>query len=235
MNFGKKRGNIRLIWFGHSCFKIEINETSLFFDPVKKNNLLLTDLNPEKEDNISAIFISHDHWDHYNPETIIALFSQVTKIFCPLSVINQIYHQLTFKVDSIKEFEELRERVLPTKKGDVIEINSLSIKCLDASEGLSFLIDSVGKKLLFMGDSVATKEMIKEKPDVLFFPIWAVRGEEAELDDFLELAKNRLCIPMHYHQSQNALPNFYVDIREIKELLNNINMEILDKNKIYYL
>ena len=85
-----------------------------------------------------------------------------------------------------------------------------------------------------MGDSVATKEMIKEKPDVVLFPVWAVRGEEARLDEFLELASTALCIPMHYHTHTDGLPNFYIDEKEVEKLLpGNIELMILARNEVH--
>ena len=231
----KKESDLRLIWFGHSCIRMQINDILLFFDPIKKNNMLATILDPKKQNSISAIFISHDHWDHCNPETILALCSPKTKINCPLSVIDQIYHQMTFEVNNLKDLKKEKKRIVPVKIQDIVKIDQIQVKCLTASEGLSFLILVKDKKLLFMGDSNATKEMKKENPDVILFPIWAVKGEEAKQEEFFELAENSLCIPMHYHQSPDALPNFYVDIGEIKRSLRDLKVKILEKNKVYNL
>ncbi len=117
------------------------------------------------------------------------------------------------------------------KPDDILLINDFKIKCLAAQEGLSYLLLVDDRKLLFMGDSPATSEMISESPDIILFPIWAVKGEEAELDDFLKLAQDSLCIPMHYHTSSEALCNFYADLKEIKELLPDVNLKILIRNE----
>lgn len=195
--------------------------------------MLGTKLHPVKEKEASAIFVSHEHWDHYDAGTIIALSSSRTKIFCPMSVVNSLAHRMTFEVGDLKELQKCMERIVTVKKEDILEIGEIKIKCLEASEGLSFLIVGGGKKLLFMGDSIATKEMIKERSDVVLFPIWGVKGEEANLEDFLELAKGKICIPMHYHTIPNALPNFYIDMKEIMELLPLVNIKILEKNRTY--
>lgn len=234
MDLNGANGDIRLTWFGHSCFKIEIDEKSLFLDPVRRNALLGTTLEPLKERRVSAILVSHDHWDHYDAETIMALAPANTSIYCPRSVANSLSHRMTFDVNDINELEKLQERLIIVKKGDIIKINEVTVKCLEASEGLSFLMLGIDKKILFMGDSVATNEMIKEKPDVVLFPVWAVRGEEAKLEEFLELAMVSQCIPMHYHTSQEALPNFYIPPQNIQELLpSNMNVKILEKDRPY--
>ena len=235
LNKNNERSIIRLKWFGHSCFRMEINKTCLFFDPVRKNNLLGTTLEPQKEKYVTAIFVSHDHWDHYDAETIIALCSADTEIFCPTSVANSLLHRMTFEVSNIQELNKLKEKVVTLKKEDIIKINELQIICLEASEGLSFLIVDYDKKLLFMGDSVATKDMIEQKSNVILFPVWSVKGEEARTEDFLALAEGKLCIPMHYQTTPNALPNFYVDIKEIMELLPQVNIKVLEKNRTYHI
>ncbi|UCG69754.1 MAG: MBL fold metallo-hydrolase [Thermoplasmata archaeon] len=231
LNGDEKGYNIILEWFGHSCFTIDINGIYLYLDPVRKNPLICTTLEPRKNMNANAILVSHEHWDHFDAETILALGSSQTKIFCPNPVANSLEHRLTFEASNLKELKNLSVRIKPLKSEDVIQLDVLKIKCLEASEGLSFLIFFRDYKILFMGDSVATDEMIKEKPDVILFPVWAVKGEEAKLKEFLELAKESLCIPMHYHTSQDALPNFYIESEELFRLLpKNIRIEVIERN-----
>lgn len=226
--------DLNVEWFGHSCFKFTVKNKIYFFDPIRENKMLLTTLKPEKESKPDFIFVSHEHWDHYNARTTLALYSRQTKIYCPIQVAEPLIYEMSFEASHQNEFRKLIERIAPVKQGDIIKSDDVQIKCLAASEGLSFMIVHKGKKVLFMGDSVATPEMIMEKPDIILFPIWAVKGEEAKLEEFLELARERLCIPMHYHTSKDSLPNFYATIEEIKEILpKNINLKILIKNKIY--
>jgi L-ascorbate metabolism protein UlaG (beta-lactamase superfamily) len=221
---------IRMTWFGHSCFKFGINEDSLYFDPVRKNIVLGTTLEPQKE--TSSIFVSHEHWDHFDAETILTLCTPRTEIYCPRSVVGPLSLRMTFERDSPEEIKKLTGQITPLKRDDIIKINSAKIKCLEASEGLAFLIIHKDKKVLFMGDSVATSEMITEKPDVILFPVWAVKGKEAKLEEFIELSKDSLCMPMHYHTNPDGLPNFYADIQEIQGLLKEVNLKILKKNKM---
>jgi L-ascorbate metabolism protein UlaG (beta-lactamase superfamily) len=232
VNENRKEGLI-LQWFGHSCFRININETSLFFDPVRKNNLLRTILDPKKENSPSAVLISHEHWDHCDPDTLIALCSKSTIIYGPKSIENPIIHGLSFEMDELEELKEATKRISMVKPHDILLMNDIKIKCLEAQEGLSYLLLIDDRRLLFMGDSVATPEMISEDPDVILFPIWAILGEEAKLDDFLTLAQSSLCIPMHYHTTSSALPNFFVDLKKVRELIPNVDLKILNRNETF--
>jgi len=226
------KNSIKLEWFGHSCYRMEIEEELLFFDPMRRNKLLDTTLDPEKEKNVSAIFVSHEHWDHNDSETIMALCNADTQIFCPPPVALSLSHRLTFEAYNLDEHQSLTDRIKIVKPKDVVERNNAKIKCLEASEGVSYLIIH-DKKILFMGDSVATEEMAEEKPDVVLFPVWAVRGEEAKPEEFLRLAKTSLCIPMHYHTNIDGLPNFYIHGNELENLVpDNIEMRIVKRNKI---
>jgi len=224
---------IKLEWFGHSCFRFEIDGTVAFFDPVKRNRLLDTTLDPEKEENVSAVFVSHDHWDHYDNETIMTLCKKDTNIYCSPSVELSLSHRMTFEAENLDEHESLTNRIHPVKPNDIVDLGYMKVKCLEASEGISYLIIH-DKKILFMGDSVATEEMIKEEPDVVLFPVWAVRGEQAKLDELLELASTAQCIPMHYHTNTYGLPNFYIDEKELEKLLpGNLEMTIIKRNEFF--
>ena len=226
---------INVKWFGHSAFQIEINETSIYFDPVMTNYSLGTTLEPNNETKVSAIFISHEHWDHFDAGTIISLNAKSARIYCPKAVIDPLITRMSFTVRTKEDLQKLIEKISLVNKGDIVKVNSVQIKCLEASEGLSYLMMHNDKKILFMGDSVATSEMIAEKPDIILFPIWAVKGVEAKLEEFLNLAKESLCIPMHYHTtSASAFPQFYAEPQKIKELLGiNVRMVVLERNKQY--
>jgi L-ascorbate metabolism protein UlaG (beta-lactamase superfamily) len=224
---------LTLQWFGHSCFKIDFNKTSLYFDPVRKNDLLRTTLDPKKENSPSAVFISHEHWDHCDPDTILELCSKSTVIYGPQSIEYPLIHRISFEASDLEELKEASKRISIIKPGDTLSVKDIKIKCLEAQEGLSYLLLVSDKKLLFMGDSPATSDMINENPDIILFPIWAVLGEEAKLDNFLILAQGSLCIPMHYHTISSALPNFLVDLKEVRELILNVNLKILKRNEIF--
>jgi L-ascorbate metabolism protein UlaG (beta-lactamase superfamily) len=207
---------------------------SYFLDPIRRNIMLETTLDPGNEEDVCAVFISHDHWDHFDSGTIMELLSPSTRIYCPENVCSSLYHEMTFEAKSPDNFEELKKRVFPVTNDEIIDLYEIKIKCIKASEGISYLFLFGEKKILFMGDSVATNEMISEEPDITLFPVWAVKGEEAKPKDFLELAKRGINIPMHYHGNPDALSNFYVPPEDFQELLNmNVDMEVLERNKPY--
>ena len=84
-----------LVWFGHSSYFIQIDEKRILVDPVfcgsasplpfgvkafeGTNNYSVADM-PE----IDYLFISHDHWDHLDYETVKALNPKVKQVICGL-------------------------------------------------------------------------------------------------------------------------------------------------------
>ncbi|MFV8327356.1 MBL fold metallo-hydrolase [Flavobacterium sp. ZS1P14] len=84
-----------LVWFGHSSYYIQIDGKRILVDPVlsgvaspfsfstkafKGTDRYATEDIPE----IDYLFISHDHWDHLDYETILKLKPKIKKIICGL-------------------------------------------------------------------------------------------------------------------------------------------------------
>lgn len=86
-----------LVWFGHSSYFMQIDGKRILVDPVlsgsaspfsfavkafKGTNRYTADDIPE----IDYLFISHDHWDHLDYETVLKLKPKVKKVICGLGV-----------------------------------------------------------------------------------------------------------------------------------------------------
>jgi L-ascorbate metabolism protein UlaG (beta-lactamase superfamily) len=86
-----------LVWFGHSSYFMQIDGKKILVDPVlsgaaspvsfttrsfKGSDVYSVDEIPA----IDYLLISHDHWDHLDYQTILALKSRVGKVICGLGV-----------------------------------------------------------------------------------------------------------------------------------------------------
>jgi L-ascorbate metabolism protein UlaG (beta-lactamase superfamily) len=84
-----------LVWFGHSSYFIQLDGKKMLVDPVfsghaspvtfttpsfKGSDVYTTEDIPQ----IDYLFISHDHWDHLDYETVIKLKSKVRKVITGL-------------------------------------------------------------------------------------------------------------------------------------------------------
>lgn len=84
-----------LVWFGHSSYFMQIGGKKILFDPVlsgsvspvcftnkafKGTDVYSTDDIPE----IDYLFISHDHWDHLDYNTLTGIRHKVKNVICGL-------------------------------------------------------------------------------------------------------------------------------------------------------
>ena len=87
-----------LVWFGHSSYLIQIDGKRILVDPVFSGNIspvpIYTNKSFKGTDRYSVedlpyidyLFISHDHYDHLDYETIVKLRSKTKNVICGLGV-----------------------------------------------------------------------------------------------------------------------------------------------------
>lgn len=86
-----------LIWFGHSSYYFQIDGKRILVDPVFSGSASPlpfgtkafhgTDIySTEDIPEIDYLFISHDHWDHLDYDTILKLKPKIKQVICGLGV-----------------------------------------------------------------------------------------------------------------------------------------------------
>lgn len=104
-----------LIWFGHSSYFMQIDGKTVLVDPVfsgAASPLSFTTKAFQGTDiygvddlpHIDYLFISHDHWDHMDYETLLGLKSKVGQIICGLGTGAHLV-SWGFNPDLIKELD----------------------------------------------------------------------------------------------------------------------------------
>ena len=92
-----------MVWFGHSSYLIQIEGKTFLIDPVLSGNAspvkfttkAFLGANEYKVSDLPAIdylLLTHDHWDHLDYETVLALKSKVNQTICPLGVGAHLEH-----------------------------------------------------------------------------------------------------------------------------------------------
>jgi L-ascorbate metabolism protein UlaG (beta-lactamase superfamily) len=90
-------GQNLLVWLGHSSYFLKIDGVSILVDPVLSGNASpvpgsMTAFDgadryrPDDMPTIDYLFITHDHYDHLDYKTIVALRQKVGKVYCGLGV-----------------------------------------------------------------------------------------------------------------------------------------------------
>jgi L-ascorbate metabolism protein UlaG (beta-lactamase superfamily) len=111
-----------LVWFGHSSYFIQVDGKRILVDPVLSGHAspfsgsvkAFKGSNPFTADDIPDIdylFISHDHWDHLDHETLMKLKPKIKKVICGLGI-GEHFELWGFDKNAITEMD-WNEEVLP--------------------------------------------------------------------------------------------------------------------------
>ncbi|MGE5456935.1 MAG: MBL fold metallo-hydrolase [Methanococcaceae archaeon] len=88
-------GKNTMVWFGHSSYFLQLEGKTILVDPVLSGSaspVKFTTMSYKGSDNYSVddlpdidyLFITHDHWDHLDYETVMKLRSKVRKVITGL-------------------------------------------------------------------------------------------------------------------------------------------------------
>lgn len=155
-----------LVWFGHSTYFMQIDGKKILVDPVlsgqaspvkfttksfKGSDVFIADEIPE----IDYLFITHDHWDHLDYETILKLRAKVKKVITGLGVGAHLEHwgydkNIIFETDWNEEL----------KLDDGFVVNTAPARHFsgrgfkrNGTLWLSFILRTPGMKIYIGGDS----------------------------------------------------------------------------------
>ena len=207
--------NIELI--AQSAIRIKANNKIIYFDPFKLDDTYKNDAD--------IIFITHSHYDHFSPEDIAKIKSETTKIVIPK--------------DLIKQVEDLNfNDILVVEPNNNYEIGNISFKTTLAYninsnfhkkeyDWVGYLVKLNNKTIYVAGDTDNVEEIRKINCDIAFVPIggtYTMNYKEAV--ELIKEIKPELAIPTHYH----TIVGTKEDAIKFKELLNDINVEIIMKN-----
>ncbi|MBI5469324.1 MAG: MBL fold metallo-hydrolase [Deltaproteobacteria bacterium] len=179
---------IKYEWLGQSGMRMTAGGLVIYTDPV------MLDPAPPKA---SLILITHHHVDHCLPEFITPIRDSDTK----LAAFHDSY--LKYCVKDIKGVRTI-------KVGETIELAGVRITGVEAytprgfhmkGEGCGFLIEVMGQKIYFAGDTGRIPEMAALKGvDAAILPICdnAYAIDPVEMIKAVKEIGPRLFIPVHY-------------------------------------
>lgn len=200
--------------FTQSAIKITSTK-KIYFDPYQiKDNYHDADY----------IFITHDHYDHYDKESIKNILKETTFIIVPECL-----------EDRVKNITPNYITVLPKKSYSIDDLSFETIssynndKTFHPKEKLyvGYKLKIEDKYFYIMGDTDVTNEALKVKCDICFVPIggtYTMNVKEAA--DYINTISPKLAIPIHYGSIVGDI-NLY---KEFIELINpSIKVEVYIK------
>lgn len=155
-----------LVWFGHSSYYLQLNGKKILVDPVlggsaspvRFTTLAFTGTDVYTTDDIPPIdylFITHDHWDHLDYETILKMKHKVGKIITGLGTGAHLEHW-GFDTGMIIEKDWNESAILDP--GFIVNFSparhfSGRGFSRNGSLWMSFVFTTPGKKIYIGGDS----------------------------------------------------------------------------------
>lgn len=173
---------MKLTKYKHACFTVEQAGQVLVVDPGEWSEDFIA------SNNIAAIVITHEHADHFDPDTLATIFDKNP---------NSILISLPAIVDSMPNHKS--QAVQP---GDKIEIGPFRLEFFGGKHAVIHdtipIIDNIGvfinETVYYPGDSFA----LPNKPvDVLALPVGAPWLKISETIDFLATVKPLFAFPTH--------------------------------------
>ena len=155
-----------LVWFGHSSYFVQIGGKRILVDPVlegaaspvsflnkpfKGSDVYKTKDIPD----IDYLFISHDHWDHLDYESVMDLKDRVGKIICGLGL-GEHFEKWGFDKDKIIEMDWNEDTSLDDGFTTYcLSARHFSGRGLSSNQSLwaSFLLQTPTMKIYLGGDS----------------------------------------------------------------------------------
>lgn len=209
---------ISLTFYGHACFALKSNNTSLLFDPFFTGNPVNTAKAAEIE--CSYILVSHGHGDHLGDTVDIAKRTGATVIStAELAALagQQDCANISMHLGGKRSFDFGYVRITPAFHGAGIP----------GGHAAGFIVNFFGKTIYFAGDTALFGDMALlgrlEKIDYALLPI----GDNFTMGpaDAVEAAKllnPRAVIPMHY----NTWPVITQSPEAFKEEVEKLNIPV---------
>jgi L-ascorbate metabolism protein UlaG (beta-lactamase superfamily) len=173
--------------FCQSAIKISKKKT-IYFDP----------FNIEEEyHDADIIFVTHDHYDHFDVKSIEKVRNNNTYIVVPASL-----------KDSVDMFDKNHIQIVDPEKAYIVDGISFSTKRAynvnkkfhpKENNWVGYLVSIDGHSYYAMGDTDDTPEARSVTCDVLFVPIggiYTMNKEEAL--NCANTIKPKVCVPIHY-------------------------------------
>lgn len=154
-----------VIWMGHSTFYLQLAGRRILMDPVFSSyaspvffvNKAFPGSNVYTADDFPAIdvlLMSHDHWDHLDYPSIMALKPKIKDIVCPLGV-GTYFEQWGFDLGHVHEEDWFTEiRLADDFRVHVLPSQHFSGRFLDQNQTqwAGFALVTPEKKVFYSGD-----------------------------------------------------------------------------------
>ncbi|MBI2675079.1 MAG: MBL fold metallo-hydrolase [Candidatus Aenigmarchaeota archaeon] len=180
--------NLEIERLGHDCFRIRAEGRVIYIDPFKLGSGEAADL----------ILITHEHFDHCEPESIDAIRKADTEIVAPSSCkakLGKIIEITAGQTKTVKGFE-----IEAVHAYNVNKFREPGKPFHPKGLGVGYVLTAGGKRIYHAGDTDFIPEMRELKNiDIALLPVsgtYVMTPDEAA--EAARAIRPRMAIPMHY-------------------------------------
>ncbi|MBP5223347.1 MAG: MBL fold metallo-hydrolase [Lachnospiraceae bacterium] len=163
----------------------------LYFDPFEI---------AEELHDADVIFITHEHYDHFQPESIRKVQKDETILAAPLSMKKKVLEKSGIREENCRFFVpgEAGE-ILGLKVETVAAYNKLKPFHTKGKKWLGYVVTMDGTRYFVAGDTDPNRENRKVNCDVALIPVGGYYTMDAkQAADFIGCIKPKTAIPTHY-------------------------------------
>ena len=187
----------------------------IYFDPYKIE---------ENKHDADIIFITHDHYDHMDKESIARVKNESTIVVAPKSM-EDVIRNISFKeYYFLNPFDEIKLDKINIKTIPAYNLNKPFH--LRSNNWLGYIITYNENTYYIAGDTDKTAEAMNVKCDIAFVPIGGHFTMDAfEASELIKEIKPKVVIPTHYGSIVGSIKDGEI----FKKYLIDTNIEVLEK------
>jgi L-ascorbate metabolism protein UlaG (beta-lactamase superfamily) len=216
-----EKNTVLFVWFNqYSGILLKTPTKTLVIDPV--------DVKPRSLQNVDAILITHEHYDHLDPPLIAEIQKSTNcSIIADLASTRKLHHVIS------------AEKLNEIKPGAEIKIGEVLVKAEECNHNakapVTYIVTSEDEvKIYHTADSLPFPELAaigqREKFDVVFCTVGIAPGSSPQTGfEIARLTKPQVAVP--YHSASVASQNEFAAL--LKKELPKTTCLIPEQNKIY--
>jgi L-ascorbate metabolism protein UlaG (beta-lactamase superfamily) len=208
---GTAAGNVEMYFIGHGSLMFKMNERIIYVDPVKSSG------NYDNLPKADIILVTHEHYDHLDPNLINELKKSTTVILCNGAAAAKVGGARAMKPG---ESQTIADVVIEAVAAyNIVNQRAPGQPFHPKGTGIGFILSFGGKRIYVAGDTENTPEMkALRNIDVAFLPMnLPYTMTPAMVADAAKAFKPKVLYPYHYGDTNTE---------EIVKLLKDSGIEV---------
>ena len=221
---------MKIIWLGQAGLYLQKNNLIIMIDPYLSDSVCKVNPKNYRRVPVNEEFFSlkpdimiftHNHLDHYDPETVEKFIGNKMTVLSPKSVWDEVR-----KYGGENNYILFNRHTTWTQNG--IKFTAVKAEHSDITP-IGVIIDDGDKKYYITGDTLYNEEIFSDIPDdiyAVFLPVNGV-GNNMNMDDakrFCERIKPKYAVPVHFGMFDNIdAEKFDLNNKIIPKIYEEVN------------